>query len=486
MSLVDSRANAVSTHSPEALAVFEHAADLTHSYTLDPLAATDDALRLDPQLVMAHNLKSGLFATSTERGALPLLAQSIAAAEQHIERANPRERAHIAAARAWLEGDFAGSVSQYGGILVEHPRDLLALQFAHVGDFLLGASQALRDRPASILPHWDASLPGYGYVLGMYAFGLEEMGAYAQAEDVGREALELNPRDAWAVHAVAHVMEMQGRIREGIEWLTSRQRDWATNNGFAFHNWWHLALYHLDLAEHTRVLELYDAHVHPVSTRVAFENVDASALLWRLLLRGVECEARFAALASDWEAAGESNHYAFNDVHALLAYLGAGRMLDAERVLTELEQAAQSFGTNGRMARDVAVPLGRALLAFRRGAYTECLELGLEVRPRVQRYGGSNAQRDLVHLTLVEAALRAGRGNLAASLTAERTALRPTNPFNWRLTERAAQLRGASDAATLAGKQMLLTSKAHEARKGLRSWAPPSNRAAQSGAQLER
>ena len=82
--------------------------------------------------------------------------------------------------------------------------------------------------------------PGYGYVLGMYAFGLEETANYAGAEATGRRALELNPRDPWAVHAVAHVMEMQGRLRDGIDWLTTRQADWSVDNGLAFHNWWHL------------------------------------------------------------------------------------------------------------------------------------------------------------------------------------------------------------------------------------------------------
>ena len=83
----------------------------------------------------------------------------------------------------------------------------------------------------------------------MYAFGLEETGDYARAEEVGRRAVELNARDAWASHAVAHVMEMQARLDEGISWLETTSRSWARDNGFAYHNHWHLALYHLDLGD---------------------------------------------------------------------------------------------------------------------------------------------------------------------------------------------------------------------------------------------
>ena len=160
------------------------------SYVLDPLATIQKALDADPAFAIGHCLRAGLMVMATDRRGVPLLTQSIEAIEALGRRANDRERAHAAAARTWLHGDFAGAIRRYGDILLDYPHDLLALQIAHVGDFFLGASTMLRDRVAQVLPTWDTSMPGYGYVLGMYAFGLEETALYSRAEDIGRRALE--------------------------------------------------------------------------------------------------------------------------------------------------------------------------------------------------------------------------------------------------------------------------------------------------------
>lgn len=50
-------------------------------------------------------------------------------------------------------------------------------------------------------------------MLGMLALGLEENNLFAMAEATARRALELQPRDPWAVHAAAHVFEMTGKRR---------------------------------------------------------------------------------------------------------------------------------------------------------------------------------------------------------------------------------------------------------------------------------
>jgi tetratricopeptide (TPR) repeat protein len=453
MDLRDSRDVPVSTRSRAALDRYEIAADLLHSYVRDPVAEIDKALAEDPGFVMGHCLRGTLMALATEKAAEAPLRQSVEAAEALLADANERERGHIAALRAWLDGDFAGAVDAWGRVVEAHPRDGLALQAAHIGDFYLGHTQLLRDRIARALPGWDESVPGYGYVLGMHAFGLEETGDYRAAEATGRRAVALQPRDPWAIHAVAHVMEMEGRLPEGVAWLSGRSGDWAPDNMFAFHNWWHLGLYHLDLGETGTVLRLYDDAIRPKPSPVALETLDATALLWRLHLRGVDVGDRWAELADSWAPMAEDGYYAFNDMHAMMAFVATSRDNDADRLLAAQARRVVAGGTNAAMTAEVGLPVCRALRAFGAGDYATVVELLAPVRAVAHRFGGSHAQRDVLNLTLVEAALRGGQAGLARTLVAERTDAKPGSPFNWHLMARALRLAGDEAGARAAEKR---------------------------------
>lgn len=446
----DLRHLSVSSRNASSLERFEAALELLHGYYGDPLTLVDHAIAEDPDFVMGHALRAGLMITAGDGAVLPFLRQSVEAGEALHSLANERERRHIAAARAWLDGDFSRSVRLYGDIVIDYPRDSLALQIAHIGDFLLGQSTMLRDRIAQVLPHWNAGVPGFGYVLGMHAFGLEETHLYGQAEERGRFALELNHRDPWAIHAVAHVMEMQGRQEAGIEWLSAREADWSQDNMMAVHNWWHLALFYLELGQTDCVLALYDKRIRDSRSSVALDLIDASAMLWRLHLRGVDVGNRWHEVADAWQARGAEGLSAFNDAHAAMAYLGDDRADAFQALMASMRRAAAGRGTNAMMTREVGLPLAEALIAFEACDYDHAVELLMQIRVIAHRFGGSHAQRDLINLTLIEAALRGGRANLACALAAERMELRPMNPSLSKLAQRASALyREAADASEM-------------------------------------
>ncbi|HEX7116427.1 MAG TPA: tetratricopeptide repeat protein [Steroidobacter sp.] len=445
MKLADRFGNAVSTRNPKALELYDCAVAELNVYRIDPLATIDAALAEDPSFVMAHCFKAGVLATTSERSE-PAMSAAIEAAERNAGTALERERMHIAAARAWMNGDFALSTKLYGDIVAEYPRDLFALQVAHLCDFLLGNAPMLRDRPAQVLRAWGERETERGVILGMHAFGLEECGRYEQAEVAGKKAIELNPADAWAAHAVAHVMEMTGRTRDGIEWLQSTAPGWSEQNFFAYHNWWHLALYHLESDDYASALALYDTRIRPTPSRVAMEMVDASALLWRLRLRNVDVGNRWVELSESWEAFAERGFYAFNDVHALMSFLATGKERQVRDVIDGLEAAAKRMDTNGMMSREVGLPVARALVAFEQQNYDVALDELQRVRGFAHRFGGSHAQRDLLQLTATEAALRAGRRSTARALITERLAFKPRSDFNRRLFERANQPASGEEA----------------------------------------
>ncbi|WP_367038836.1 hypothetical protein [Streptomyces sp. Je 1-332] len=288
----------------------------------------------------------------------------------------------------------------------------------------------------------------------MYAFGLEEAGHYGQAEEIGLRAVERHPRDVWGIHAVVHTYEMRGLFGEGIRYLDARTEDWADGNYLSVHNAWHYALYALEAGSIGQVLAVYDNTLHnEASQSVAMELLDASALLWRLLLIDIDVEPRWMALAQAWAGREVGAYYAFNDVHAVMAYVGAGRLSDAERLVKEREQwlsRADPSVTNHAMTREIGVPVCRALIAYRQQRYANVVELLAPIRYRLNSFGGSHAQRDAIQRTLVEAAIRSGRHDLARALLSERINLRPICPYNRRARARLADRLGDTDQAATA------------------------------------
>ena len=241
--------------------------------------------RPSPEFVMAHVLKAWLYLLGTD-------AKAAGAAKSFMTKvdglaASTREQGHLAAVQALADGKFHVASRILEDVTVANPRDLLGLIVGHQLDFFTGNSRMLRDRISRVMPQWSRNMPGYHSLLGMHAFGLEEMGDYASAEAKGREALELQRYDGWARHAVAHVLEMQGRHDEGIRFMRDDIEGWTKDSFFAVHDWWHLALYHLEAGDEDAVLELADGPITTVAQNQMMDLIDASALLWRLHLRGI-------------------------------------------------------------------------------------------------------------------------------------------------------------------------------------------------------
>jgi tetratricopeptide (TPR) repeat protein len=435
----DARGIPVSCCDRSALELYEKALVQYHSYVGDPIATIEEAIRHAPDFVLGHVFRATVLMTFTEQRFAEQARTSVASAEALLPHATAREQGLAAATRRLVDGEWDAACATFDRVLVDYPRDAFAIQSAHLMDFFRGDALNLRNRISRVLPHWSPSVPGYSYILGMHAFGLEECNQYPQAEETGRRALALQPKDGWAVHAVTHVMEMQGRIDEGIEWLESREGDWAPDNGFAVHNYWHLALYYLDRQRYAHALALYDRRVHREPPDFALQLLDATALLWRLYLEGVDLGRRAEVLADNWAGRLETERgfYAFNDTHAMMAFTMAGREHGAARLMDDLEWTVKSgTGINVMMTRDVGLPFCRAIQAFGRGRYAQAIRHIEPVRDTASRFGGSHAQRDALTLTLIEAAIRNGESALAQHYIAERTVHKPGSGWGWRLLAR--------------------------------------------------
>jgi tetratricopeptide (TPR) repeat protein len=435
----DARGIPLTGASDDALTHYETAIDQFQSYVGDPVATLDEAIAQTPAFVAGHLMKALVLYTLAERRFAAMSKEALDAARTHLPSANARERGLAHAAEALVDGRWDDACAALDRVLANEPRDALALQVAHLMDFYRGDALNLRNRVTRVMPHWDASTPGYSYVVGMHAFGLEEMNQYPEAEAAALRALSLQRKDGWAVHAAVHVMEMQGRIDEGIAFLREREADWAPDNAFAFHNFWHLALFYMDGARHADALALFDRHVHPEPAAYLLSLVDATALLWRLQLEGADVGDRHGRVADEWESRmhDEGGFYAFNDVHAAMAYAMAGRDGAMTALVAKMQEAARAAGPRASVMAEVGIPLAHGLASFGRGAYAEAIRRIEPVRDVAQRFGGSHAQRDLLTLTLIEAAIRAGDRVRARHYAAERTVHKPASAWGRRLWSRA-------------------------------------------------
>ncbi len=395
-------------------------------YAGDPIGKIEAALADDPLLVMGHLLRAHTFLFALQPGFGAKAAASIAAARELTAAASPRERLHLAAAEAWARGDYAGAIAAFDGVLAEHPRDLTALMFAHQADFFGGEAPIVR-RPAAAIEHWDGSLPGHGFVQSMLAFGLEEAGDYAAAEPLGRAAVASNPKDVWGIHAVGHVLEMQGRDAEGIDWYQAREGDWEPGCYFAVHNAWHLSLYHVDREDHAAALAVYDRLLRPGRRSILLNLCDATALLWRLHLAGVAVGGRWEEVADLMVPHALTRVHVFDDVHLAIAFAAAGRDFALKELLRSLAEQARGEDEPAARARQVTLPAAQAMAAFAHGAHAAAVERLLALRPQARLMTGSAAQRDILELTLIEAALRDGQRGLARELLAPRLERKPAS-----------------------------------------------------------
>jgi tetratricopeptide (TPR) repeat protein len=398
----------------------------------DPVATLVAAVEADPGFILGHTTIAALNSLGGVKGDAPQVKAALAAADNLAGGTTPREKLHLAGAKAWAAGDITGAAASWEAAVKNDPRDLLALRLAHDTHFFLGASEKLRDVPLSVMPAYDHDPAKRGYVLGMAAFGLEETGDYTAAENFGREAVSLNPADSWAIHAVAHVLEMQDRPDEGVAWLRELEPHWVPAAGLAVHQWWHAALFLIELGRLDEVLALYDANIRGNQSALTLDLVDAAALLWRLELLGIDTGARWRELSTAWAQYAEDHVLVFNDLHIAMSLAGAGDNAAANRLAQSVANyAAAEHGTNATVSRQFGLPAIQALLAFRNGDYARTAALLAPIYKNLAPIGGSNAQRDLVIQTLGIAAFKTGDIALAQAVAAERKRLKTGRPRAW-------------------------------------------------------
>jgi tetratricopeptide (TPR) repeat protein len=144
-------------------------------------------------------------------------------------------------AAAWAADDIPGAIALCEEIARAHPRDLVSIKIGQYHLFNRGDSPGMLRMALHALPACE----DMAYLHGMIAFGYEQCHLMAEAEEAARRALEIEPTDPWAHHALAHVMLTGDRIDEGIAFWRRLARLAHLNSFMRSHNWWHLSLFYI-------------------------------------------------------------------------------------------------------------------------------------------------------------------------------------------------------------------------------------------------
>jgi tetratricopeptide (TPR) repeat protein len=390
------------------------------------ITAVDKDERCAMLPVMAANLMLSMSSADGHAMATRYLVRATALAQD----ANPRELAWIAATEAWVAGETDRSLAIHEDMANEWPRDLLAGKLGQLHAFNRGDAAAL----LRIGERLFAANRDNRYVYAMYAFGLEECNRIDEAEATARQALGMDRRDPWAHHTIAHCLEARGRMQEGVAFLESVSDTWEGCNSFMYtHNWWHLALFLIDLDRTDEALALFDERVWGVWKEFSEDQINAVSLLARLDLRGVDVGPRWADVATYLKPRLHEHYSAFLDLHYLYGLARAGEQSAVTEMLASLEDRAENARPSEREAwADCAVPAGHGLAAYAKGDPAEAARLLGQAMPHLQPIGGSIAQRALFGAIHLDALMKSGWNDAALAILQADDRERPTVPWTKR------------------------------------------------------
>ncbi|MGD0104782.1 MAG: hypothetical protein ABSC06_12175 [Rhodopila sp.] len=429
----DARGLELSTDSAHAAGLFDRAVEHYLKYHADTMNLVNEALAADPGFGMGHCLKGYLMLAGANPAHRPAIVASIASAETAAATATTREQRHVAALSAWRRGDLVKAFAVWRELLDADPTDLLAVRISDTTHFRFGHTQAVLEQADRLAPAWSPDLPGYDCFQSVWAFAHEEAGDTAGAERAIDDAYERDPTNFFAHHVKAHILEMDSRPREGNDWLARQTGYWPIGNNLVHHLWWHRALMQLDLGQRADVLASYDANIRNLDaplTRAAPDQFNdlqnATALLWRLELLGLDVGTRWNELADKAESRIGDTAYLLLPPHLMLALAATGRDDAASLFLAGLrEQAEDPSRWDAAAIADVVIPVCEAGLAHRRRQHAKVVGL-LEPRLHdIRLLGGSNAQRDLFRQMLIDSAMKADRRDVVAAMIADENAIRP-------------------------------------------------------------
>ncbi|MBD2258268.1 tetratricopeptide repeat protein [Pseudanabaena sp. FACHB-2040] len=406
--LKDAQGLPVTTNSPQAIAAINGFVEQSLRYGRHTETLVLKGITADPNCALLRAYAAAYYLSQENEVDRARAEQHLAQMQSGLDRVSRREQLYIRAIAAWASGNFDQAIADHEALALAFPQDLLSVQQGQYHFFYRGESARLLELAQSVvLAHRES--PRLPLLQGMVAFGLEQCYQLDEAERLGRLATKNYRHNPWAHHAVAHVLDTQGRCNEGIAWMEGLADTWEYCNSMLYtHNWWHIALFYLAQGNAAAALRLYDQHIWGKARRESpKDQVGAIALLLRLELKGVSVGRRWHSMVRYLKARTQEHALPFQDLHFVYALARAGQQSLAEAMIEDMDHYAQTLDSiQCQRWCNLAIPAAEGLVAYARGCWSSAATYLKPVLPHLDQLGGSHTQRRLFQQIYQQAVLK--------------------------------------------------------------------------------
>lgn len=413
-----------------------------------------DAPIHDGHCVLA-NILAAHFLSSTDSSKASSFLQ---AAKSHYDEATAYEKAVFDAVSCLISEDRDDDIALelHSKLLRDFPRDLASLKRAQVLCFYMGEPSLFLDLVKEVLPENEQE----GYIYGMLAFPLLELGRMEEAERAARKALEINRQDFWAQHCLCHVLQYECRFAEAVKFMEECSPSWSACASFMYtHNWWHVALCYLEgHSPPNKVLDVYDHRIMEELDRSDAARpevyLNALGLLLRLHVRGDISlyEDRLETLDLTDQVIWHLEWHL--DLLILWALARTGQLPAAEELMEGLRSRVSKMGKKKQQLMQRGLSLAEALYEYGRGDDERALELfgsAFDAND-YKTIGASDEQLDVFNEVWYSVLLNTGQAAKVIEVIESRLKKRDGVPFLWRLLAKGYLMMGMEEAASATEK----------------------------------
>ncbi|KAM3102353.1 tetratricopeptide repeat protein [Phormidesmis sp. 146-12] len=410
--LKDSRGLDITTDSREAVSAINGFIDCSLRYGRDAEVLILQAVKADPTCAIANAYAAAYYLSQENITARRQAVFYLKVATQKLGRVSERERLYINAIAAWAKGAICQAIDYHETIAQQFPQDLISVQQGQYHYFYQGNESGLLQIAETVLPENQED----SYLLSMVAFGLEQCGRLPQAEELGRRAVALNRDNPWAHHAVAHIMEAEGRVDEGIVWMEGLAPTWENCNSMLYtHNWLHIALFYLTKVDLQMVIALYH---HKIWNRAQKDSpkdqVTAISLLVRLEIMLVRLEMRRDAVEDFWKELVpyllpriHEHTLPLHDLHYVYALARTGQVEQVNEMLASMANHAQKLESRQRgLWTEIIIPAAEGMAAHASRDMHGTIAYFKPILSSLWAIGGSSTQRHLFKQIYLDALRR--------------------------------------------------------------------------------